>query len=89
MSALTNAGSISTGAWPTEVALHRTTWNAGNGMANAGLLASGTASGLVRIDNLWGRFMKNKVPYTGVAAMRLEEGQDGMEVDSDESGGSE
>ena len=59
-------------------------WNNGNGLASSGLLASATASGLCRIDNLWGRWIKDKVPYGNVENIRGEDGA-AMDVDSDES----
>lgn len=49
-------------------------WNNGNGLSSVGLLASGTGSGLCRIDNLWGRWVKDTVPYASVEKMRLEDG---------------
>ncbi|XP_006457753.1 hypothetical protein AGABI2DRAFT_114796 [Agaricus bisporus var. bisporus H97] len=77
--------SISTGAWPQEVAVHKVTWNNGNGLNACGLLASATSSGLCRVDNVWGRWMKDKVPYGGIEQIRREEMEDGMDVDSGES----
>jgi transcription factor C subunit 6 len=64
-------------------------WNCGNGLAGSSLLASSTASGLCRVDVVWGRFLNNKVPYSSMEEMRLEVeggGDDAMDVDSDESG---
>jgi transcription factor C subunit 6 len=58
------------------------TWNSGNGLAASGLLASATASGLCRIDLLEGRWMKGKIPYTGVANIRRESDV-AMDVDAD------
>jgi len=40
-------------AWLPEVGVHCVAWNP-NGLSKSQLLASGTASGLCRIDNLWG-----------------------------------
>jgi transcription factor C subunit 6 len=84
------ANVVGTGAWPSEVGVHRVTWNSSNGLAAAGLLASATASGLCRVDELWGRWMKGKVPYAGIEHIRMElaEDADAMEVDSDESAAS-
>ncbi|TFK46673.1 hypothetical protein OE88DRAFT_1648431 [Heliocybe sulcata] len=74
---------VGTGAWPAEVGVHRTAWNSGNGLANAPLLASATASGLCRVDWLLGRWMKDKVPYGGVDAMRATAEMDSEEEDED------
>ncbi|KAF8967306.1 hypothetical protein BDZ97DRAFT_1903428 [Flammula alnicola] len=73
-----------TGAWPREVGVHRVVWNNGNGLGPSSLLAAGTASGLCRVDVLWGRWLKDKVPYGGVAGVRMEDLND-MEVDSENS----
>ncbi|PPQ78436.1 hypothetical protein CVT25_011881 [Psilocybe cyanescens] len=73
----------STGAWPREVGVHRVAWNNGNGLASSGLVAAGTSSGLCRVDVLWGRWVKDKIPYGSVAGIRMED-VDEMEVDSDE-----
>ncbi|KAJ7855930.1 hypothetical protein B0H14DRAFT_2753908 [Mycena olivaceomarginata] len=79
----------SSGAWPKEIGVQRVVWNCGNGLAGSSLLASSTASGLCRVDVVWGRFLNNKVPYSSMEEMRLEVeggGDDAMDVDSDESG---
>ena len=55
----------STGAWPCKVGVHRVVWNNGNGLASSSLLAASTASGLCRVDVLWGRWFKDKPPYGG------------------------
>jgi transcription factor C subunit 6 len=73
-----------TGVWPWQVGVQRVAWNNGNGLASAGLLASATASGLCRIDVLWGRWIKNKVPYGSTERIRGEDGA-AMDVDSDDS----
>ncbi|KAH9484533.1 Transcription factor tau subunit sfc6 [Psilocybe cubensis] len=73
----------STGAWPREVGVHRVVWNNGNGLASSGMIAAGTSSGLCRVDLLWGRWVKDKIPYGSVSGIRMEDG-DAMEVDSDE-----
>jgi transcription factor C subunit 6 len=67
--------------------VHRVIWNSGNGLAAAGLLASATGSGLCRVDELWGRWMKGKVPYGGVEHIRmeLEDDESAMDVGSDDS----
>ncbi|KAF9450261.1 hypothetical protein P691DRAFT_774066 [Macrolepiota fuliginosa MF-IS2] len=77
---------LGTGAWPQEVAVNKVTWNNGNGFGACGLLASTTSSGLCRVDNLWGRWMKDKVPYGGIQQIRREGVEDDMDVDSEESG---
>lgn len=86
----TKMSPLGTGAWPREVAVQKIIWNNGNGIGACGLLASATSSGLCRVDNLWGRWMKDKVPYGGIEQIRregLEEDDDDvMDVDSDESG---
>jgi len=58
--------------WPQEVAVHKVTWNNGNGLGACGLLASATSSGLCRVDNLWGRWMNDKIPYGGIQQIRKE-----------------
>ena len=58
-------------------------WNQGNGLARSSMLASATAAGLCRVDVLWGRWMKDKVPYQGVDQIRMEDGV--MDVESDGS----
>ncbi|TRM55617.1 WD40-repeat-containing domain protein [Schizophyllum amplum] len=73
-----------TGAWPPEVGVHKVAWNSGNGLGRAGMLASATASGLCRVDLLWGRWMKDKIPYSNVEQIRMEDGA--MDVESEESG---
>lgn len=64
--------STSTGVWPPEIGVHRVTWNNGNGLGGAPLLASATASGLCRVDWLMGRWIKDKTPYVSVPKMRKE-----------------
>ena len=58
--------------WPHEVSVLSTCWNSCNGLENAPWLASGTASGLVRIDWLQGRWFRDTVPYTGISNIRFE-----------------
>ena len=58
--------------WPREASVLSTCWNSCNGLENAPWLASGTASGLVRIDWLQGRWFRNAIPYTGISNIRLE-----------------
>ncbi|KAK7051012.1 hypothetical protein VNI00_005124 [Paramarasmius palmivorus] len=77
-------GQAHTGAWPREVGIHVVRWNSSNGPANAGLLASGTASGLCRVDWIWGRWMKGRIPYHGIPSIRGEE--EGSSTDSVDSG---
>lgn len=81
---LFKASSVGTGAWPRQVGVHRIVWNNCNGLAAAGLLASGTAAGLCRVDALWGRWIKGKVPYAGIEHIRRELEDDGMDVDEEE-----
>lgn len=82
--------SSGTGVWPPEMGVHKVVWNSGNGPENVGLLASATASGLVRIDTkVWGRWVKGKrFPYGGVLGARLdaaaEVGDDESEEDDDD-----
>ncbi|KAG6845274.1 hypothetical protein H0H87_011683 [Tephrocybe sp. NHM501043] len=84
------ANSIGTGAWPREVGVHRVIWNSCNGLASCAQLASATASGLCRVDELWGRWIKGKIPYGGIEHIRNELDDDAMDVDgvSDDSAGS-
>ena len=62
-----------TGAWPQEVGVQLVTWNSSNGLANSGLLASATGSGLCRVDYLWGRWYKDKRPYVDIDSIRMED----------------
>ncbi|KAI6153788.1 hypothetical protein BKA82DRAFT_4093973 [Pisolithus tinctorius] len=77
------SGSVrSTGVWSPEIGVHRVTWNCGNGLGYASLLASGSGSGLCRVDWLRGRWFKDRVPYVDVPKMRKEVdggGDDSME----------
>jgi len=77
-----------TGAWPREVGVHRVAWNSSNGLAAAALLASATAAGLCRVDEVWGRWIREKVPYGGIEHIRREM-EDEMDVDEDEEEGEE
>lgn len=79
----------STGAWPLQVGVHRVVWNAGNGLNAAPLLASGTASGLCRVDWLMGRWLREKIPYGGVVNLRGEVGADEGVLSPDEDGSDE
>ncbi len=45
-----------TANWSPPVGIHRVSWHNGGGIGRAGLLASGTASGLGRIDFVKGMF---------------------------------
>lgn len=40
--------------WPLEISITRLAWNDANGIGRAGMLASGSASGLCRIDFMQG-----------------------------------
>ncbi|KAF8316837.1 hypothetical protein DL93DRAFT_2056052 [Clavulina sp. PMI_390] len=62
------------GSWPAEVGIHRVAWHNGGGYGCVGLLASGTASGLVRIDWLEGRWLYGKITYGSVKVARQEAG---------------
>ncbi|KAJ6509010.1 hypothetical protein C8R45DRAFT_969593 [Mycena sanguinolenta] len=76
----------STGTWPEQVGVQRVVWNCGNGLAASSLLASSTASGLCRVDVVWGRWLNDKVPYGSIQALRMEGAEsDAMDVDSDDS----
>lgn len=55
-------------------------------MASSSLLAAGTASGLCRVDTLWGRWLKDKAPYGGAEGIRMED-EDVMDVDTGVSEG--
>jgi len=50
------------GDWPVEVGVHKICWNNNNGLGRANWIASGTASGLCRIDIVRGRFLGGRVP---------------------------
>ncbi|KAG6848141.1 hypothetical protein H0H93_003035 [Arthromyces matolae] len=78
------ATSGGTGAWPRDVGVQRVTWNSCNGLAACALLA------LRRVDELWGRWIKGKVPYGGIENICSEVDDDMMHVDvvSDDSAGS-
>lgn len=58
--------------WPHGASVLSTCWNSCNGLENASWLASGTASGLVRIDWLQGRWFRDAIPYTGISNIRFE-----------------
>lgn len=76
-----------TGVWPPSIGVHRVTWNCGNGLAAASLLASATGTGLCRVDRLDGRWLKGKVPYHGIEAIRREGGAEvDEEVDDSDEG---
>jgi len=68
-----NAGFFDGSAlWPYEASVLSTCWNSCNGLENAPWLASGTASGLVRIDWLQGRWFRGAIPYTSISNIRFE-----------------
>ena len=75
-----------TGAWPREVGVQRVAWNSVNGLAAAALLASATAAGLCRVDEVWGRWIRGKVPYGGIEHIRREL-EDEMDVDEEDEEG--
>lgn len=45
-------------AWMPEVGVHKVVWNCAGGLKEAGWLASGTASGLVRVDWIEGKLLR-------------------------------
>ncbi|ORX40716.1 hypothetical protein BD324DRAFT_647634 [Kockovaella imperatae] len=49
-------------AWSPHCAIHKVTWNSANGLNSAGWLASGMASGLVRVEWVSGRFQGDTLP---------------------------
>jgi len=57
-----NQVAAKSGDWSLNVAVHKVCWNNNNGLGRAGWAASGTASGLGRIDIIRGRFLHDKVP---------------------------
>ena len=81
-----NSGSA-TGAWPHQVGVHRVVWNNGNGLEASALVAAGTASGLCRVEWVWGRWVRGKIPYGSVGAMRMEGASSSWEGDEDDSEG--
>lgn len=48
---------VKTGAWRPSVGVHRATWQTGAGLSRAGWLASAGAAGLVRVDNVQGKWL--------------------------------
>jgi transcription factor C subunit 6 len=48
--------------WALNVGIHKVCWNNNNGLGRAGWAASGTASGVGRIDIIRGRFIHGKTP---------------------------
>ncbi|KAF9532755.1 hypothetical protein CPB83DRAFT_806345 [Crepidotus variabilis] len=83
-----SVASTSSSAWPQQVGVHCVVWNSGNGLNASGLLASGTASGLCRIDNLEGRWARGYIPYGSIQGVRLEStsgiDDDAMDVDGED-----
>ncbi|WVW86023.1 hypothetical protein I302_108061 [Kwoniella bestiolae CBS 10118] len=53
---------LKTAAWRPEIGIHKLTWNDGCGLAKAGWLASGGASGLGRVEWIEGRWRYGKAP---------------------------
>lgn len=53
---------IKTGNWSPHVGVHRSCWNNNGGLGKAGWIASGTASGLGRVDIVHGRFIHGQAP---------------------------
>ncbi|CCA67499.1 hypothetical protein PIIN_01328 [Serendipita indica DSM 11827] len=60
------------GLWAPNIAVSTVAWNSVNGLGNASLLASGTTSGLVRIDEPEGAWMRGTRPYGSMAEIRFE-----------------
>jgi len=54
--------------WPAQQACHTVAWHPS--IRRAGLLASGMACGLVRVDVLEGPWALERIPYESVAAAR-------------------
>ena len=52
---------VMTPNWSPNIGVHKVSWNNSNGIHNAGWLASGTASGLGRVEWVQGRFSGDKV----------------------------
>lgn len=72
------------GLWAPEVSVTTVSWNSGSGLEYASLLASGTASGLVRIDDVKGRWFRGNVPYGGdIMKIRCEAGEEGSASESE------
>ncbi|KAG8975572.1 hypothetical protein FRB90_009495, partial [Tulasnella sp. 427] len=77
----------SSSSWPPEAGVLCASWNSSNGLTGCQLLASGTASGLCRIDNLWSSVKGVVVGGGGAAKGRKRKGKekekDGDEMDVD------
>ncbi len=58
------------GVWPVEVGVHRVAWHSGGGLHSAPLLASGTASGLCRIEWMRGRGQDGMNLYSMIQHLR-------------------
>ena len=78
----------SSALWPTAIGVQRVSWNSGGGLARAPLLASGTGSGLCRVDWLLGRLVKGRKGTVIHGNAQKDAGGDEMSVDSqsDDSG---
>jgi transcription factor C subunit 6 len=48
--------------WSLNVAIHKVCWNNNNGLGRAGWAASGSASGIGRVDIIRGRFINGRTP---------------------------
>ncbi|KAG8947219.1 hypothetical protein FRC04_010942 [Tulasnella sp. 424] len=71
----------SSSTWPPEIGVLCTSWNP-NGLTKCQLLASATASGLCRIDDLWSSAKGDKGAVAGKGKEK-DQGEE-MEVDEDE-----
>ncbi|KZV92898.1 hypothetical protein EXIGLDRAFT_749456 [Exidia glandulosa HHB12029] len=72
------------GSWPKEVCVTRVAWDSGGGISSAPFLASGTASGLCRIDWLMGRFYNERLNVDKITSWRNHEAAAGDWFDGDE-----
>jgi transcription factor C subunit 6 len=73
---------VKTGNWSPHIGIQKVAWN-NTGIGRAGWLASGTASGVGRVDIVKGRWMKGKVP----ADLDYSDEEEGKEVRDEEEEG--
>lgn len=57
---LTGGTRLNSAGWPPRAGITKLCWNSAGGIGRAGLLASGTGSGLTRIDMMHGYFYKGR-----------------------------
>ncbi|KIO33303.1 hypothetical protein M407DRAFT_17857 [Tulasnella calospora MUT 4182] len=74
--------SSSSSSWPPEAGILCASWNP-NGLTKCQLLASATASGLCRIDNLWSLGRENKRGPAGMGKGKEKGRGEEMEVDDE------